>query len=407
MSSRTLEAAANQRFTVLAEALGTRLEPIVGLVLAQARREIPPEWFADRPELDGYLRETANQSILAELRAFQDGARLPETCPSVDAEFARRSGPTRRAAHQPALGLQGGPRRSVADLVRARRGAGPRGARAASSSSVVQRFFFAYANRLSDFVTRSHRTSASEHCATTSNGGFSWSASCLMAARSSAALDYAIDAYHVGVIGWGPDAVDAVRELAGLLRRRLLIVSLLEDTWWAWLGADRALDDGGRQALRRYRPRSRALRSGARARRWRASGALITTPASRTGRVCVARRRSRSTSRSPWKRWPAKTNRRPPPSWPRSSPGSRGRMNALASCGRRCRPTSPPLTMRRQTAIRADRQKPLTGGRTTAWATGYGEAGRDRDGAPARSYLGPPSSAAERDGSGRSSATGE
>jgi PucR C-terminal helix-turn-helix domain/GGDEF-like domain len=49
-------------------------------------------------------------------------------------------------------------------------------------------------------------------------------------------LSYRLEDHHLGAIASGPGAVEALRELAAALDRRLLFVEREEETVWAWLG---------------------------------------------------------------------------------------------------------------------------------------------------------------------------
>jgi hypothetical protein len=49
-------------------------------------------------------------------------------------------------------------------------------------------------------------------------------------------FDYDFAAHHVGVLGTGATAEDAIRQLASRLDRRLLIVRPTEEVVWAWMG---------------------------------------------------------------------------------------------------------------------------------------------------------------------------
>lgn len=55
-------------------------------------------------------------------------------------------------------------------------------------------------------------------------------------------LDYEFDAWHVGALAVGKSAAAAVRELAGRLDRRLLLVCGGEGPVWAWFGSRREVD---------------------------------------------------------------------------------------------------------------------------------------------------------------------
>jgi hypothetical protein len=55
-------------------------------------------------------------------------------------------------------------------------------------------------------------------------------------------LGYEFDACHLGLIAQGPGAAEAVRELAGALDQRLLLLAREEGELWAWLGSRREVD---------------------------------------------------------------------------------------------------------------------------------------------------------------------
>jgi hypothetical protein len=59
----------------------------------------------------------------------------------------------------------------------------------------------------------------------------------------SAELRYQFDGWHLGTIAAGPGAPQAMRDLAGVLDRRLLLLHCPDDeTVWAWLGGRRRVD---------------------------------------------------------------------------------------------------------------------------------------------------------------------
>lgn len=55
-------------------------------------------------------------------------------------------------------------------------------------------------------------------------------------------LAYDLDASHLGLVAKGRGSAEAIRELAGGLDRRLLLVRHREETAWAWLGGRSELD---------------------------------------------------------------------------------------------------------------------------------------------------------------------
>lgn len=61
-------------------------------------------------------------------------------------------------------------------------------------------------------------------------------------------LAYDFEAQHLGLVASGPGAGEAIKELAGALDRRLLLVSPEEGTRWGWLGSTRETDPAEIQA---------------------------------------------------------------------------------------------------------------------------------------------------------------
>jgi hypothetical protein len=55
-------------------------------------------------------------------------------------------------------------------------------------------------------------------------------------------VDYELDGWHVGLIGEGPAAVDAVRRLGRTVGRRSILLERPEGTFWAWLGGSERMD---------------------------------------------------------------------------------------------------------------------------------------------------------------------
>jgi hypothetical protein len=54
-------------------------------------------------------------------------------------------------------------------------------------------------------------------------------------------LAYDFESFHTGVVGAGPGVADAIRDLARLLKCRLLLIRRNDELVWAWLGARRAI----------------------------------------------------------------------------------------------------------------------------------------------------------------------
>ena len=68
-------------------------------------------------------------------------------------------------------------------------------------------------------------------------------------------LGYDFDVHHVGAMACGPEAAEALRRLAAVLDRSLLLLRRDEETAWAWLGGRQALEfEAVEQASRRAGP---------------------------------------------------------------------------------------------------------------------------------------------------------
>jgi hypothetical protein len=74
------------------------------------------------------------------------------------------------------------------------------------------------------------------------------------ASTDAAALDYRLEAWHLGLIATGAGVSPALRGLAARLGRRLLIVPHGERTSWAWLGGSTELSAGDLQRSLSFDP---------------------------------------------------------------------------------------------------------------------------------------------------------
>ena len=217
------------------------------------RAEVP-EWTVERPELGELLRLGAPESIGAELRALVGGGSLPELCPPIDAEGGRTAA---RA---------GVPLAALLYLYRAGHSAQWSGwfelvegsdVDAAARAELLQRgsrFFFAYADRLSAFVTEEY-TRERDRMLRGQEQRRVHLVRDLLEGRDvdESMLDYDLDQHHVGLVVWGADAARLVRDLATVLGRTALLVDVVEQTWWAWLGGSDPLRAQDLERLRRPR----------------------------------------------------------------------------------------------------------------------------------------------------------
>jgi hypothetical protein len=249
-----LDVAVDVKFRSLAALLQDRIDALAEGTYERLRREIP-EWLVERPELSAAGRAFARESILAELAALQNDARLPDTCPAVDTEGAQQA--ARLGA--PLSSLLSGYRAGHAaqweawfDLVEQHAETADERKALAERGS---RFFFAYADLLSRFVTEEYSRERDRIIRSHEQRRVNLVRELLNDADvDPRILEYDVERYHVGTIVWGPEAADAARDLAKQLNRRLLLVGVIDETWWAWLGSTEPLDDRTSNALGCFQP---------------------------------------------------------------------------------------------------------------------------------------------------------
>ncbi len=224
----------------MASELAAHVDEIAALAIERIRAEVP-KFAVDTPELAQSVSSGARPSIFAELVAMQQDASLPAQCPAVDAEGARLAArydvPLNTAIWVYRVGhkaqwetwyrLVG---RAVAD-----------GPDRVALHEAGSDFFFAYADRISAWVTEEYtrerdlmmrdleqrRTLVVRELLAGSSPDTGW-------------LDYPFEAEHLAVVASGPAARKTLMELAHALDRRLLTVLAEHETYWAWLATTRA-----------------------------------------------------------------------------------------------------------------------------------------------------------------------
>jgi PucR C-terminal helix-turn-helix domain/GGDEF-like domain len=211
----------------------------------------------DRPDVAELIRSLTGRSMLVELQALER-YELPEKIPAIDAEWARtaiRLGGEPRDLAQMVDGYRRGHQvqwEGWFELVEreqldpaARRDLLERG----------WRFFFDYAGRMSVFITDEYLRERDRLLRTREQRRVQLVRDLLDDHDVDAGgLDYDVDGHHIGAIVWGQAASDVLRALARELDRRLLLVGVLEDTWWGWLGGQRPLSRAAARALDRFHP---------------------------------------------------------------------------------------------------------------------------------------------------------
>lgn len=210
-----------------------------------------PEWAVDSSDTAGRMRQFALDSIRNELRAFRE-ERLPERCPEIDAQGAREGARIGGLLDLLLAGYRSGQQaqwEAWLDLVE-EQASDPELRRLLLERG--SRFFYEYADRLSGFATDEY-TRERDRILRSREQRRVHSVRELLDGRETepVGLDYELDQRHLGVVAWGPEAEPAARALAEELDRRALLVGVVEETWWGWLGGRTPLTDA---AFADFRP---------------------------------------------------------------------------------------------------------------------------------------------------------
>ena len=237
-----MSAAPEQTFHRLASRLVESVDDVVDAYFERLTAE-EPYWGRERPELFDTYRAISRASILAELECLRDGARPPAELPEADLEFAR--GAARIGARPTDLGQAY--RRGHAchweawfDLVEAEP-LDPEHRRALLARG--SDFFFDYATQLSR-MTLDEYTRERDHMLSDREQRRVHLVHELLAGNDvdPAALGYDPAGSNLAFVAWGEAASEAARAAGAALARPVLVVGVLEDETWGWLGGSAAPD---------------------------------------------------------------------------------------------------------------------------------------------------------------------
>jgi hypothetical protein len=223
------------KFCDLVDLLEREVDGIVEELLARSAREVQRWSAAARPELLEPQRRLARDSIQAEIRALRDG-RLPSELTAADAEFAHEAARIGAPVSSLSWGFRASHQRQWEqwfELVESHeQDPGRRREMLARGSA----FFFAYTDRMVQMVTEEYARERERLLRSTEQRRFHLVRELLDGTPvDSASLGYDLGAWHLGIVVWGPAAGEAVQALAAALGRRLLLVGVVEDTYWAWI----------------------------------------------------------------------------------------------------------------------------------------------------------------------------
>jgi hypothetical protein len=223
----------------LVAAMEADLDSLVAAIL-QSVRETGRAWMIENAFLWEEIEEFARISVRTQLAGLRQGV-LPESCPAVDAAAGQGA-----AKVGELKALLNGYRicqmtlwEHWLDLVDHTDAENRRRNDLLRHGS---EYLFRYTGLISDYVTDIYQDELERTVQSGENRRFHAIRSFLEGAPLvDSPPDLDLERYHLGLVAWGPDGKDLARELAAAVGRPLLIISVLNQSWWGWLSGSRPL----------------------------------------------------------------------------------------------------------------------------------------------------------------------
>jgi hypothetical protein len=223
----------------LVAAMEADLDPLVAAMLHRVR-ETGPAWMIENAFLWEEIEEFARISVRTQIAGLRHAA-LPDSCPAVDAAAAQGA-----AKVGELKALLNGYRicqmtlwEHWLDLVDRTE------AENQHRNDLLRHgseYLFRYTGLISDYVTDIYQDELERTVHSGENRRFHAIRSFLEGAPLvDSPPDLDLERYHLGLVAWGPAGKEFARELAGAVGRPLLIISVLNQSWWGWLSGSRPL----------------------------------------------------------------------------------------------------------------------------------------------------------------------
>ena len=236
--------------------LERRIEEIIDSIVVRLREEVPDLRAAEQPEMWEAWRASTRATLQAALIALGGDREPPSAPPGEAVETARlaaRAGiplavllRTYRGGHAVIWEYWLDEVEAAAQPPAVRR----------SLLATASRFLFRYVDQQSTFITDEYTRERDRALRSREQERVQLVRDLLDGTPVDAGLlGYELDAEHISVIAWGRAPEAAIDRLAAASERRMLSVSVVPGTVWAWLGARTPLDSRAKRALDHAEPR--------------------------------------------------------------------------------------------------------------------------------------------------------
>ncbi len=243
-------------FDRLVASMEANLDRLVVTILDRVR-ETGPAWMLENAFLWEEIEEFARISVRTQLGGLRHDV-LPDSCPAVDAAAAQGASKVGELK-----ALLNGYRicqmtlwESWLDLVDHTDADNQRRNDLLRHGS---EYLFRYNGLISDYVTDIYQDALERTVHSGENRRFHAIRSFLEGAPLvDSPPDLDLDRYHLGLVAWGPGGADLARELASAVGRPLLIISVLNQSWWGWLSGSHPLSAAEERELLNFKAPEKA-----------------------------------------------------------------------------------------------------------------------------------------------------
>jgi PucR C-terminal helix-turn-helix domain len=207
----------------------------------------------EAPEIWDGVRDVTRRSRQTQIAHLREERELPRSCPEADREAIRRAARWGLSLTGVIQAYRIGQLASLDAWFIAADGLSMAERERSAVLRTVSRFAHRYDDRIMDFLPEEYESAL--RVRTGEAGRLRVIRGLIEGDRNDCAgLDYDLGLEHLGVVASGHGAREALRALAGLLDRRVLLGEAVDGVLTAWLGGRAQLTESGWLVLRRFEP---------------------------------------------------------------------------------------------------------------------------------------------------------